>query len=199
MTGGKCARGWCGAVLGGVRALGWGRPGLRARDDAPVSAPPRPQEDAILAFSASLVAKPDYSEAYHNRGVSLKACGRQEEALASFRGATEHNPSFYLGCGSPRWLLACELGVACHPVCIAYSPPRPRPPPRARARAAVGWARASQPCWGGRADRGQADILTRLERYDEAIAASEAALAIDSDKVGTPAPCLRQRRWGFVG
>jgi tetratricopeptide (TPR) repeat protein len=48
-------------------------------------------EEAIASYDKALEFKPDYHEAWNNRGIALGNLGRWEEAIASFDKALESN------------------------------------------------------------------------------------------------------------
>lgn len=49
-------------------------------------------EEAIASYDKAVAIKPDYHEAWSNRGASLGRLGRYEEAIASFDKALEFKP-----------------------------------------------------------------------------------------------------------
>jgi len=49
-------------------------------------------EEAIESYDKAIEFKPDYHEAWYNRGISLYALGRKEEAIESYDKAIEFNP-----------------------------------------------------------------------------------------------------------
>ena len=49
-------------------------------------------KDAITAYSQSLRLKPDYAEAYNNRGAAKDALGRHDDALADYAEAIRLKP-----------------------------------------------------------------------------------------------------------
>jgi tetratricopeptide (TPR) repeat protein len=52
-------------------------------------------EQAIASYDKALVFKPDFHEAWYNRGNALDDLGRNEEAVASFDKALEFQPNFH--------------------------------------------------------------------------------------------------------
>ncbi len=49
-------------------------------------------EEAIVSFDKALAVKPDYHEAWNNRGTALSALGRKEEAIESYDKALAVKP-----------------------------------------------------------------------------------------------------------
>jgi len=52
-------------------------------------------EEAIASYDQALKFKPDYHEAWNNRGVALADLGRIEEAIASYNQALKFKPDFH--------------------------------------------------------------------------------------------------------
>ncbi len=52
-------------------------------------------EEAIASYDKAIEFKPDYHEAWSNRGNSLAALGRREEAIASYDKAIEVKPDYH--------------------------------------------------------------------------------------------------------
>ena len=50
------------------------------------------EEEALSAYNKALDLKPDYADAYHNRGVAKGSLGRYEEAIADYDAAIHLNP-----------------------------------------------------------------------------------------------------------
>ncbi|WP_375492208.1 tetratricopeptide repeat protein, partial [uncultured Nostoc sp.] len=51
-------------------------------------------EEAIASYDQALKFKPDYHEAWNNRGNALRKLGRFEEAIASYDQALEIKPDY---------------------------------------------------------------------------------------------------------
>jgi len=52
-------------------------------------------EEAIASYEQAVAIKPDYHEAWYNRGNALSALGRKEEAIASYEKAIEFKPDYH--------------------------------------------------------------------------------------------------------
>ncbi len=52
-------------------------------------------EEALAAFDQALQLKPDFYEAWNNRGIALGNLGKHEEELAAFEQALKLKPDFY--------------------------------------------------------------------------------------------------------
>jgi tetratricopeptide (TPR) repeat protein len=52
-------------------------------------------EEAIASYDKALEIKPDYHEAWNNRGNALGDLGRLEEAIASYDKALEIKPDYH--------------------------------------------------------------------------------------------------------
>ena len=63
---------------------------------------------AIASFDRALEFKPDYPDAWNNRGVALRNLGRFAEAIASYDRALEFKPDFHLAWGN-RGTAVCSL------------------------------------------------------------------------------------------
>jgi len=50
--------------------------------------------EAVASYNKAIELKPDYAEAYYNRGNALHALGRLEEVVASYTKAIEYKPDF---------------------------------------------------------------------------------------------------------
>lgn len=53
-------------------------------------------EEAAVKFSQSILNNPEYTEAYHNRGLCYNNLGRYPEARSDFKKALQLNPNFDL-------------------------------------------------------------------------------------------------------
>ena len=51
-------------------------------------------EEALASYDKAIALKPDYAEAYNNRGNALKDLKRHEEALASYDKAIALKPDY---------------------------------------------------------------------------------------------------------
>jgi protein O-GlcNAc transferase len=51
-------------------------------------------EEALTSYDRAIAIKPDYAEAYYNRGNALQELKRLEEALASYDRAIEIKPDY---------------------------------------------------------------------------------------------------------
>ena len=61
-------------------------------------------KDAIFAFDQAIRLKPDYAEAYNNRGATKAALGRHDGALADYDEAVRLKPDYaYAYYQRPRW------------------------------------------------------------------------------------------------
>ncbi|MEH2255451.1 tetratricopeptide repeat protein, partial [Nostoc sp.] len=49
-------------------------------------------EEAIASYDQALKFKPDYNDAWNNRGIALRNLGRTEEAIASYDQALKFKP-----------------------------------------------------------------------------------------------------------
>jgi tetratricopeptide (TPR) repeat protein len=52
-------------------------------------------EEAISSYDKAVEIKPDYYEAWYNRGISLGNLGRYEEAISSYDKAVEFKPDYH--------------------------------------------------------------------------------------------------------
>ncbi|MEA5614969.1 tetratricopeptide repeat protein, partial [Nodularia spumigena] len=52
-------------------------------------------EEAVASYDRALEFKPDYHQAWNNRGYALRNLGRYEEAIASFDKALEIKPDYH--------------------------------------------------------------------------------------------------------
>jgi Flp pilus assembly protein TadD len=52
-------------------------------------------EEAIASYDKALEIKPDFHEAWNNRGIALGNLGRWEEAIASLDKALEIKPDLH--------------------------------------------------------------------------------------------------------
>jgi tetratricopeptide (TPR) repeat protein len=52
-------------------------------------------EQAISSYNQALAMKPDYPEAWHNRGISLYNLGQYEQAIASYNQALAMKPDYH--------------------------------------------------------------------------------------------------------
>ena len=66
-------------------------------------------EEAIASYDKALEIKPDYHEAWNNRGNALRNLGRLEEAIASYDKALEIKPDYHLAWNNRGYALG-ELG-----------------------------------------------------------------------------------------
>jgi tetratricopeptide (TPR) repeat protein len=53
----------------------------------------RRYEEAIVSYEEAIKHKPDYHEAWHNRGVALGNMRRYEEAIVSYEEALKYKPN----------------------------------------------------------------------------------------------------------
>ena len=51
-------------------------------------------DEAVEAYDRALSLKPDYFEAYNNKGNALKDQGKLEEAISSYKKAIKIKPDF---------------------------------------------------------------------------------------------------------
>ena len=118
---------------------------------------------AIVAYDSALTMRPDHSESWYFRGMSLARSGRNEEALASFDSSLERGRDHYDG-----WLLRARalttLGrideaIASYDRALALKGDLP-----------LAWS-----------NRGT--MLDRLGRYEEAIHSYDSAIAHRPDFV----------------
>ncbi|MGB7707931.1 MAG: tetratricopeptide repeat protein, partial [Microcoleus sp.] len=64
----------------------------------------------IASFDKALEIKPDYHEAWYNRGVALNNLGRIEKAIASWDKALEFKPDYHWA-SKNRTIALKKLGI----------------------------------------------------------------------------------------
>ena len=52
-------------------------------------------EEAVASYDKAVEIKPDYHQAWNNRGIALRKLGRLEEAVASYDKAVEIKPDLH--------------------------------------------------------------------------------------------------------
>ncbi len=62
---------------------------------------------AIASYDKALEIKPDYHEAWYNRGIALGNLGRFEEAIASYDKALEIKPDYHEAWDNRGYVLTC--------------------------------------------------------------------------------------------
>jgi tetratricopeptide (TPR) repeat protein len=116
---------------------------------------------AIASYDKALEIKPDFHEAWHNRGTALDDLGRLEEAIASYDKALEIKPDLHEAWNNRgialRNLGRLEEAIASYDKALEIKPDK-------------------HEAWN---NRGSA--LARLERLEEARASFDKALEIKSD------------------
>jgi predicted TPR repeat methyltransferase len=117
--------------------------------------------DALEDFGAALTQRPAYAEALHGAGVSLAALEQAEDALEAFDRALRAQPDY-----AEAW---CSRGTL---LLRAHEPQAALDSYAQALRVRSGHARAQLGC---------ANALRALGRYDEAVAAYEAAAACGAD------------------
>jgi len=54
-------------------------------------------ERAVKSYEKAIQLKPDYAEAYNNRGAALQTIGQNERALKNYEKAIQLKPDFCRG------------------------------------------------------------------------------------------------------
>ncbi|WP_293125504.1 tetratricopeptide repeat protein [Microcoleus sp. bin38.metabat.b11b12b14.051] len=122
-------------------------------------------EEALAFYDKALEFKPDYHQAWYNRGIALRNLGRFEEAIASFDKALEFKPDYHQAWNN-RGIALGNLGnfeeaIASYDKALEIKPD-------------------FHEVWY---NRGIA--LGNLGNFEEAIASYDKALAIKPDKYNT--------------
>ena len=121
-------------------------------------------DEALASYDKAIALKPDYAEAYNNRGNALKDLKRLDEALASYDKAIALKPDYaeaYNNRGNAlRDLKRLDEALASYDKAIALKPD---------------YAEAYN-------NRGNA--LKDLKRLDEALVSYDKALSLEPDLVG---------------
>ena len=68
-------------------------------------------QEAVASYNKVIQIKPDYAEAYNNRGNALKDLWQLDEAVASYSKAIQIRPDFAEAC-SNRGIALQEQGLA---------------------------------------------------------------------------------------
>lgn len=150
------------------------------------------QDEALAAYRAAVAIEPDYPDAWNNLGLLLAHLGSRAEAREAYDQALRRKPDHAAAHNNLGNLLADTGDLAgakaCYERALAIAPDysdahynlgnmHKRQGRTAEAGAAYARAQAQ----GGRADARteQGKTLALVGRYDEALAALDAALAID--------------------
>lgn len=163
-------------------------------------------DEALAAFDRALSLRPDLPEALQGRGTTLAALGRFAEALAAFDQALARTPDLaeaWVGIGDvfseQRFY---ERAVAAYDGALARDPGLARAwLHRARALLALGRFAEAREAWGRAAVPAAtvetwvvgADIASASRDFAGALAAFDAALAIDPDLELVPGARLQTR------
>ena len=152
-------------------------------------------EQAIIFWDKAIEIKPDYYQAWYNRGISLRNLGRNEEAIASYDQAIEIKPDYYEALYNRSNALG-DLGryedaIASYGKVLKIKPDlEPAWYNQGKSLSYLGRYEEAIACWDKaiefkpddhQTSNNRGNALGHLGRYEEAIASYDKAIAIKPD------------------